>query len=75
MADSEGIHEQILETASESADMIVRMIAAANGFQVDEEETEGCTRYTEEAQEVFNKWYDLIDNALHDSINCDCDRK
>jgi len=55
----------ILELASNLAEkaMIDEMIAngsISNESEAYVEETEGSTRYTEEAQDVFNRWYDYF---------------
>jgi len=55
----------ILELASNLAEkaMIDEMIAngsISNESEAYVEETEESTRYTEEAQDVFNRWYDYF---------------
>lgn len=47
----------VLELASELADMQVREIMV-NFSDIYIEDSDGSTRYTEEAQDLFNEWYD-----------------
>jgi acetoacetate decarboxylase len=47
----------VLELASELADMKVREIMV-NFSDIYIEDSDGSTRYTEEAQDLFNEWYD-----------------
>lgn len=47
----------VLELASELADMQVREVMV-NFSDIYIEDSDGTTRYTEKAQDLFNEWYD-----------------
>lgn len=53
----------VLELASELADMQVREVMV-NFSDIYIEDSDGTTRYTEEAQDLFNEWYDSYSELI-----------
>ena len=49
----------------ELAHELTRLEADKLGFVIDEIDEEGSTKYTDEAQPVFDKYYSLITNTLN----------
>ena len=53
----------VLELASELADMKVREVIE-DFSKIYIEDTDGTIRYTEEAQDLFNEWYDSYSELI-----------
>lgn len=48
----------ILELSSEIADMMINKFHPS--IQIYEDDSDGITHYTDDAQELFNEYYDIV---------------
>lgn len=50
----------------EIASIITEEICIAKGIQIDQKQDNEDINYTDEAQDIFNKYFDLLDNTFRD---------